>query len=63
MAKSPEINTAREEEIKPAEIAVSSQLLLYLAAKPRGWNREPFRGGAEHASVMSMVLASSYFGK
>jgi hypothetical protein len=63
VAKSPEINTAREGEIKPSAIAVSSQLLLYLAAKPRGWIREPFRGVAEHASVMSMVLVSSYLTK
>jgi hypothetical protein len=39
---------------------VFSQFLLYLAAKPRGWIRKPFRGVAEHPSVMSMVLVSSY---
>jgi hypothetical protein len=39
------------------------QLLLYLAAKPCGWIREPFRGVAEHSSVMSMVLVSSYIRK
>jgi hypothetical protein len=43
---------------------VFSQLLLYLAAKPCGWIREPFlRGVAEHSSVMSMVLVSSYIRK
>jgi len=42
---------------------VFSQLLLYLAAKPCGWICEPFRGVAEHSSVMSMVLVSSYIRK
>jgi len=37
--------------------------LLYLAARPRGWIRKLFRGVAEHASVMSMVLVASYFRK
>jgi hypothetical protein len=54
---------AREEEITPAEIAVSSQLLLYLAARLRDWIRERFRGVAGHASVMSMVLVSPYLRK